>query len=103
MDEVVDVSPEVAEALAGGRPVVALESSVVAQGLPPPENLEAAMRCAAAVRAVGAVPAAVALLAGRVVVGAGEGQLARLARPAGSPGKAGVRDLAAFLRAGADA
>ena len=45
------ISEEVSQALREGRPVVALETSVVAQGLPPPHNLEAARRCAAAVRA----------------------------------------------------
>lgn len=82
---------------------MALETSVVAQGLPPPHNLEAARRCAAAVRAAGAVPAAIAVLGGEVVVGADEGQLARLADPARRPAKAGTRDLAALLAAGRDA
>lgn len=96
-------SPEVAAALAAGRPVVALETSVVAQGLPPPHNLEAARRCAAAVRSAGAVPAAVALLDGQVVVGASEAELARLGDPARRPAKAGARDLAALLAARRDA
>jgi pseudouridine-5'-phosphate glycosidase len=103
MSGLVDVAPEVAEALAAGRAVVALETSVVAQGLPPPLNLEAARRQAAAVRSAGAVPAAVALLGGRVVVGAGEADLARLADPGRGAAKAGARDLAALAAAGRDA
>ncbi|MBK9517252.1 MAG: pseudouridine-5'-phosphate glycosidase [Anaeromyxobacter sp.] len=103
MIDLLSVAPEVAEALAAGRPVVALESSVVAQGLPPPANLEAAARCAAAIRARGAVPATVALLSGRVVVGASAAELARLADPSRRPAKAGARDLAALLAAGRDA
>jgi len=99
----IDIAPEVREALAGGRPVVALESSVVAQGLPHPENLEAARRCEAAVRAGGALPATVALLGGRVVVGASPAQLAALAEPGRDPAKAGARDLAPLLAAGRDA
>jgi pseudouridylate synthase len=96
------VAPEVAEALSAGTAVVALESSVVAQGLPFPANLEAAHRCEAAVRRHGAVPATVALLDGRVVVGATEAELARLAEPSARPAKAGARDLAPLLaRAGA--
>jgi pseudouridine-5'-phosphate glycosidase len=83
--------------------VVALESSVVAQGLPPPHNLEAAARCAAAVRAGGAVPATVALLDGRIVVGASAAELARLADPSRGAAKAGARDLAPLLAAGRDA
>jgi len=97
------VSEEVHEALLEGRPVVALESSVVAHGLPWPDNLEAARRSAAAVREGGSVPAAVAVLGGEVVVGASEGELARLAEPGRRPRKAAVRDLAPVLCAGQDA
>lgn len=96
-------SAEVTAALMDRRPVVALESSVVAQGLPPPHNLEAARRCEAAVRAAGAVPATVALLDGRVVVGASGAELERLADPARRPAKAGARDLAPLLAARRDA
>src|SRR5207249_1423747 len=98
-----DVEAEVAHALREHRPVVALETSVVAQGLPPPLNLEAARRCAAAVRAQGAVPAAIAVIEGRVVVGASEAQLRRLADPSRKPAKAGSRDLAAVCARGLDA
>jgi pseudouridine-5'-phosphate glycosidase len=89
----------VREALAAGGPVVALETSVVAQGLPPPTNLESARRCAAAVREAGAVPAFVALADGRVVVGADDRLLERLADPAVGAAKAGVRDLAPLTAA----
>src|SRR5439155_1180001 len=85
------------------RQPVALETSVVAQGLPPPLNLEAARRCAAAVRAQGAVPAAIAVIEGRVVVGASEAELRRLADPSRKPAKAGSRDLAAICARGLDA
>ena len=98
-----EVSAEVAAALRERRPVVALETSVVAQGLPPPLNLEAARRCAAAVRAQGAVPAAVAVIGGRVIVGARDADLERLADPARNPAKAGSRDLAAAMARGLDA
>jgi pseudouridine-5'-phosphate glycosidase len=99
------IADEVARALAGGDPVVALETSVVAHGLPPPQGLEAARRQAAAVRAAGAVPAAVAVLGGEVVVGASEAELARLAPsdPARRVAKAGARDLAPLLAGGRDA
>jgi pseudouridine-5'-phosphate glycosidase len=97
------IAPEVRDALAIGRAVVALETSVVAQGLPPPANLEAARRSADAVREAGAVPAFVGIVGGRVVVGAGEEELARLADPGVRAAKAGVRDLAPLLAAGRDA
>ncbi|HEX9241778.1 MAG TPA: pseudouridine-5'-phosphate glycosidase [Anaeromyxobacter sp.] len=96
-------SDEVRAALAAGGAVVALETSVVAQGLPPPANLEAARRQAAAVRAAGAVPAAIAVIGGEIVVGASEAELARLADPARAPAKAAARDLAPLLAAGRDA
>lgn len=102
MDEATRVSDEVGEALAAGRPVVALETSVVAHGLPPPLNLEAARRCAAAVRAAGAVPAAIGILAGRIVVGLSEAELVRLADPTGRAVKAQARDLAALVVEGRD-
>jgi pseudouridine-5'-phosphate glycosidase len=97
------IAPEVAAALERGGPVVALESSVVAQGLPPPQNLVAARRCAAAVRTAGAVPAAIGLVDGAVVVGLSDGELARLADPASHAAKSGTRDLAALLLARRDA
>ena len=103
MAGVLHIAPEVRDALAIGRAVVALETSVVAQGLPPPANLEAARKCAAAVRAAGAVPAFVALLGGTVVVGAGEEDLQRLADPAARAAKAGVRDIAPLLHERRDA
>ncbi|HET7825591.1 MAG TPA: pseudouridine-5'-phosphate glycosidase [Anaeromyxobacter sp.] len=103
MDAPLRISPEVRDALAAGRPVVALETSVVAQGLPPPHNLAAARRCAAAVRASGAVPAAVGIVGGSIVVGATEAELERLADPVGRPAKAAARDLAPLVLAGRDA
>jgi len=73
------VHPEVASALASGRPVVALESSVITHGLPEPVNLELARRLEGEVRAAGAVPATVAVIDGRVCLGVTTDQLERLA------------------------
>ncbi|HWE23159.1 MAG TPA: pseudouridine-5'-phosphate glycosidase [Myxococcales bacterium] len=98
----IEISAEVRDAIAHGI-AVALETSVVAQGLPPPHNLEAARRCARAVREAGGVPAAIALAGGRILVGASDADLERLADPARRPAKAGVRDLAALCAAGRDA
>lgn len=86
------VADEVADALAGGRPVVALESTIIAHGLPRPENLEVAARVEAAVRAEGAVPATVAVLDGRLRVGLDAAALERIAAGDGVA-KLGVRDL----------
>ncbi len=96
------ISDEAKEAIESGR-AVALETSVIAQGLPPPANLEAARRCAAAVRSAGAVPVPIALIAGEIIVGASDAQLEQLADPQRRPAKAGSRDLAALAAAGRDA
>ena len=96
------ISDEVRAAAREGR-VVALETSVVAQGLPAPHNLEVARRCAEAVRAAGAVPATIAVIAGKLVIGATFEMLERLADPGRKPAKAGARDLGPLLAAGKDA
>ena len=69
MNEFLDLSPEVAEALARGGPVVALESTIISHGMPYPRNVETALLVEAAVRAAGAVPATVAVLGGRLKAG----------------------------------
>ncbi|HSM92052.1 MAG TPA: pseudouridine-5'-phosphate glycosidase [Anaeromyxobacteraceae bacterium] len=97
MDDAIRFSGELRAAMAEGRPVVALETSVVAHGLPSPLNLEAARRCAAAVRGAGAVPAFVGVVAGQIVAGVEGGELERLAAPASRPAKAQARDLAALI------
>ncbi len=94
-----DISDEVRAALDEGRPVVALESSLIAQGLPVPHNLETALAAEAAVREAGAVPATTAIDAGRMVVGAGRDLLERLADPERDVVKAGSRDLGPLVAA----
>lgn len=74
------VSAEIADAIASGRPVVALESTVIAHGLPWPRNLELARRLEAVVREEGAVPATIAVLSGRMRVGLDASELEHLAR-----------------------
>ncbi|MEO8509679.1 MAG: pseudouridine-5'-phosphate glycosidase [Chloroflexota bacterium] len=94
------IADEVREALAAGRPIVALESSLIAQGLPIPHNLETALAADAAVRQHGAVPATVALEDGRLLVGAARDVLERLADPERHPAKAASRDFGPLLAAG---
>jgi pseudouridine-5'-phosphate glycosidase len=79
LSALLEVSPEVAGALAQGRPVVALETSIVGQGLPAPHNLRAALNCEEAIRAEGGVPASVAVLDGKLRVGLSKGDLERIA------------------------
>src|SRR4051812_49762216 len=73
------VHPEVADALRDGRGVVALESTLIAHGLPAPENLRVAREAEAAVRAAGAVPATIAVVAGAVRIGLDDAALAAIA------------------------
>src|SRR5262245_10481824 len=89
-----DVRPEVAGALHAGRPVVALESTLLAHGLPWPLNLETAHAAEAAVRTEGAIPATIAVLHGRPTVGLTEAELRELAQGKDVL-KASRRDLAA--------
>lgn len=99
-DTTSQLSPEVREALATRRPVVALESTIIAHGLPRPRNLAVAEELEALVRAGGAVPATVAVLDGRPHVGLSKDQLERVAED-DSVRKLGHRDLAPALAAGA--
>jgi pseudouridylate synthase len=95
------VSDEVRAALEGGRPVVALESTIIAHGLPRPENLRVAREIEATVRAGGAVPATIAILGGEVRIGLDEDSLELLAF-SGEVVKCGVRDLAPVVARGED-
>ncbi|MBB6254223.1 pseudouridine-5'-phosphate glycosidase [Nitrospirillum iridis] len=90
------LSPEVADALATGRPVVALESTIITHGMPYPANLETALAVEDVVRANGAVPATIAVVAGAVRAGLTRGELDRLAQAQGVV-KASSRDLAAVM------
>jgi pseudouridine-5'-phosphate glycosidase len=95
----VRVHPEVADALAGGRPVVALESTIIAHGLPRPDNLRIAREIEDVVRSHGAVPATIAVIGGEVLVGLDDPALETLAS-ADDVAKCGVRDLAPAVAAG---
>jgi pseudouridine-5'-phosphate glycosidase len=97
------LNDEVSRALERGAPVVALESTLVAHGLPAPDNLRAAREMEAAVRRAGAVPATVAVLGGRLVAGLGPEELERLADPERPVLKLSTRDLPAALARGNDA
>jgi len=94
------ISDEVRAALDEGRAVVALESSLIAQGLPAPHNLETAAAAEAAVREAGAVPATTAVEGGFLLLGAPWPTLERLADPTTGPAKGGARDLGPLLAAG---
>jgi pseudouridine-5'-phosphate glycosidase len=98
----IDILPEVAAAIAAGAPVVALESTIVAHGMPYPQNAALGAELEAILRGAGAVPATIAVLAGRIRVGLDRDGLETLARGRGIA-KASSRDLAAVVVAGGSA
>lgn len=90
------IAPEVAAALADGQPVVALESTVIAHGLPRPANVEVARAMEQTVRAAGVIPATIALLDGQIVVGLSADEIERVGAEDGV-WKASRRDLGVAL------
>ena len=69
MNQYLDVNPEVAQAVAQGKPVVALESTIISHGMPYPQNVETALQVERIIRENGAVPATIAVLGGRLKAG----------------------------------
>jgi len=96
---VLTVLPEVAEALAAGRPVVALESTIVSHGLPRPDNLRIAREIEQAVRRGGAVPATIAVVEGRARIGLDDDALTQVATR-DDVVKVSTRDLAVLTARG---
>jgi pseudouridine-5'-phosphate glycosidase len=99
MDELIVRSPEVAAAQAAGRPVVALESTIITHGMPYPGNLETARAVEEAVRAEGATPATIAVMGGRLRIGLSGDELEGLAQAKGVA-KLSRADLALCLASG---
>jgi len=95
------IAPEVAEALSDGRPVVALESTIISHGFPYPANVECALAAEKTARDGGAVPATVAIIEGRVRVGLSAGDIEYLATAEGIA-KSSRRDIATLVALGAD-
>jgi pseudouridylate synthase len=98
----VRLSAEVSSALDGGRAVVALESTILAHGLPPGRNRKVAARLEDVVRAAGAVPATIAVLGGEPVLGLSDAELDRVCDPAAGLVKLSRRDLAPAAALGRD-
>jgi len=97
----VHIHPEVSGALVAGRPVVALESTIISHGLPRPDNLRVAREIEQAVRSGGAVPATIAIVGGEPHIGLDDAALRRIAE-ADAVVKAGVRDIAVLAARGGD-
>jgi pseudouridine-5'-phosphate glycosidase len=102
MEKAIKLSAEVANALKAGKPIVALESTIISHGLPRPSNLEVALECERIVRDAGAVPATIALLDGKILVGLERAELEAIANR-DDISKASIRDLAIIVAQGKSA
>ena len=92
-NDVLDIAPEVAEALRSSQPVVALESTIISHGMPYPKNVETASAVEQVVREVGAVPATIAVSGGRLKVGLSSAEIERLGKLGQKVIKCSRRDL----------
>jgi pseudouridine-5'-phosphate glycosidase len=102
MEKAIKLSAEVSAAIAAGKPIVALESTIISHGLPRPSNLEVALECERIVREAGAVPATIALLDGKILVGLERAELEAIANR-DDISKASIRDLAIVIAQGKSA
>ena len=102
MNPYLDLSPEVAAALAAGKPVVALESTIISHGMPYPQNVETALRVEATIRENGAVPATIAVIGGRLKAGLTAEQIEYLGKKGREVTKASRRDLPVLVARKAD-
>ena len=102
MNKYLDVAPEVAQALAEGRPVVALESTIISHGMPYPKNVETALLVEQTIRDNGAVPATIAVIGGRLKAGLSREEIEQLGKAGRGVAKASRRDLPALVARGAD-
>ena len=102
MNKYLDIAPEVQQALADGRPVVALESTIISHGMPYPKNVETAMLVEKTIRDNGAVPATIAIIGGRLKAGLSPEEIEDLGKSGRKVAKVSRRDLAAIVARGAD-
>ena len=102
MNKYLDISPEVQQALADGKPVVALESTIISHGMPYPKNVETAMLVEKTIRENGAVPATIAIIGGRLKAGLSPEEIEYLGKSGRNVAKVSRRDLAAIVARGAD-
>ncbi len=102
MNPYLDIAPEVAQALAENRPVVALESTIISHGMPYPQNVETAQNVERIIRENGAVPATIAILGGRLKVGLSAEEIDYLGREGTKVNKTSRRDLPILVSKGAD-
>lgn len=102
MNKYLDLSPEVAEARALGKPIVALESTIISHGMPYPQNVETALKVEQTIRDGGAVPATIAIIGGRLKAGLTPEEIEYLGKKGRGVAKASRRDLPVLVARGAD-
>ena len=102
MNKYLDIAPEVAAALAEGKPVVALESTIISHGMPYPQNVETALAVEKIVRENGAVPATIAIIGGRLKAGLSPEEIEYFGKKGPEIAKASRRDLPVLIAKGQD-
>ena len=102
MNKYLDIAPEVAQALAEGRPVVALESTIISHGMPYPQNVQTALAVEQIVRESGAVPATIAIIGGRLKAGLSAAEIEYFGKKGMAITKASRRDLPILVARGED-
>ena len=102
MNQYLDINPEVAKALAEGKPVVALESTIISHGMPYPQNVETALNVERIIRENGAVPATIAIIGGRLKAGLTAEEIEYFGKKGQAIAKASRRDLAVLCARGED-
>ena len=102
MNRYLDIAPEVQEALENGKPVVALESTIISHGMPYPQNVETALQVEKIIRENGAVPATIAVIGGRMKAGLTAEEIDYLGKTGAGVAKASRRDLPVLVALGRD-
>lgn len=102
MNNYLSISPEVKEALAAGKPVVALESTIISHGMPYPQNVQTALRVEQTIRDNGAVPATIAVIGGKLKAGCTNDEIEYLGKKGQAVTKASRRDLPVLVARGED-
>ena len=102
MNQYLDIAPEVKAALDAGKPVVALESTIISHGMPYPKNVQTALLVEQTIRENGAVPATIAVIGGRLKAGLSADEIEYLGKAGRKVAKASRRDLPALVARGAD-
>lgn len=102
MNKYLSISPQVQQALDAGRPVVALESTIISHGMPYPQNVETALRVEQTVRDGGAVPATIAVIGGKLKAGCTPDEIEYLGKRGQAVTKASRRDLPVLIARGED-